>query len=89
MEAFLCTNIPVQMIACTDTDGRITPIRFRFTDQSGELVTINVEQVLMRDQHSNKIGATFECAATLYGMKRKFKLYYSNFSGTWRLDKVG
>ncbi len=89
MEAFLCTNIPVQMIACTDVDGRITPIRFRFTGSDGEKITINVEHVLARNQHSNKIGASFECSATLYGVERKFKLYYSNFSGTWRLDKMG
>ncbi|MDE7176344.1 MAG: hypothetical protein K2O59_00845 [Lachnospiraceae bacterium] len=33
MESILCINIPVQMISCTDTDGKITPMRFRFKDK--------------------------------------------------------
>jgi hypothetical protein len=38
MESTLYVNIPVQMISCTDTDGKITPLRFRFRERDGELV---------------------------------------------------
>ena len=49
LESILCVNIPVQMISCTDTDGKITPIRFRFRDKTGELVTVTVEKVLSEE----------------------------------------
>ena len=38
MESILCVDIPVQMISCTDTNGKITPMRFRFRDKTGELI---------------------------------------------------
>lgn len=44
MESILCVDIPIQMISCTDTNGKITPIRFRFRDRNGELITINIEK---------------------------------------------
>ena len=50
LESILCVNIPVQMISCTDTDGKITPMRFRFRDKTGELVTVTIEKVLSEDQ---------------------------------------
>ena len=40
MESILCVDIPVQMISCTDTNGKITPLRFRFKDKTGELIAI-------------------------------------------------
>lgn len=35
MESILCIDTPVQMISCTDTNGKITPMRFRFQDRTG------------------------------------------------------
>ena len=49
METILCIDTPVQMISCTDTNGKITPIRFRFRDRSGELITINIDKVISTD----------------------------------------
>ena len=88
MESILCVDIPVQMISSTDTDGKITPIRFRFRDRNGELVTITVEKVLAQDQDRNRIGANFSCAATLYGAQKTFRLRYNYTAHEWRLSRL-
>lgn len=86
LESILCVDIPVQMIFCTDTDGKITPIRFRFRDKTGELVSIVIDKVLSEDQDRNKVGAHFSCAARVHGAQKIFRLRYSYFSHEWRLS---
>ena len=88
MESILCVDIPVQMISCTDTNGKITPIRFRFRDRTGELVTVNIDKVLSQDQDRNRVGASFSCTASLYGETKIFDLWYSYFAHEWRMSRL-
>jgi hypothetical protein len=88
MESILFVDIPVQMISCTDTNGKITPLRFRFRDRDNELVTINIEQILSDNQKQSRVGITFTCAATLYGTQKQFVLNYSFYSHEWRLSQL-
>lgn len=89
MDSYMITNIPIQIISYTDVDGKVTPMRFRFVDYDGSKVTVNIDRIISSDQAKNKIGATFECAATLYGMEKRFKLYYSSISRVWVMEKIG
>jgi hypothetical protein len=86
MESILCVNIPVQMISCTDTDGKITPLRFRFRDKDEELVTVQVDHVVSMDR--NQAGVSCICSATVYGQEKQFTLWYSFFSRTWQLSRL-
>ncbi len=88
MESILCVNIPVQMISCTDTDGKITPIRFRFRDKTGELITVTIDRVLSQDQDRNRVGVNFSCAATVSGARRVFSLWYNYFAHEWHLSHM-
>lgn len=88
MESILCVDIPVQMISCTDTTGKITPLRFRFRDQTGELITVAVEKVLSETQDKSTIGANYTCLATLFGIQRKLHLRYNYFAHEWRLARL-
>lgn len=88
MESILCVDMPVQMISCTDTNGKITPLRFRFRDRTGELITIIIDKVLSEDQDRNRVGIHFSCAATLYGTQRIFCLWYNYFAHEWRLSRI-
>lgn len=63
MESIICVDIPVQMISCTDTNGKITPMRFRFRDKNGKIITVEVEKILSEDQDQNRVGANFTCSA--------------------------
>ena len=88
MESILCVNIPVQMISCTDTNGKITPIRFRFRDRNGELITVTIDKVLSEDQSRNQVGINFSCSAILYGRRKTFPLWYSYFAHEWHLSRL-
>ena len=57
MESILCIDLPVQMISCTDTDGTITPMRFRFRDRNGEIMTVTIDKILTADQDKNLSSA--------------------------------
>lgn len=86
VESILCVNIPVQMISCTDTNGKITPMRFRFRDRTGELVTVTIDKVLSEDQDRNRVGVNFSCAAVVSGARRRFTLWYNYFAHEWHLS---
>lgn len=88
MESIFCVDIPVQMISCTDTDGRITPMRFRFRDNTGELVTISIDRILSTDQDRNRTGINFSCAATFCGTQKKIRLRYSYTAHEWRMSRL-
>ena len=89
MDSYLYTNITIQVIACIDTTGKITPLRFRFLDRNGELVTVRIDRILSSDQEPHNIGITFSCSASIFGRKKQFSLYYSHFSGKWIISRVG
>ena len=82
MQSILCVDIPVQMISCTDTNGKITPMRFRFRDKTGELVTVAEEQ------GSGRVGANFSCSAVVYGSRKTFTLWYNYYAHEWRLSRL-
>lgn len=88
MESILCVDIPVQMIFCTDTNGKITPMRFRFRDKTGELITITIDKVLSEEQYKNKVGASFSCTAMVCGTRKIFTLWYSYHAHEWRLSRL-
>lgn len=88
VESILCIDIPVQMISCTDTNGKITPMKFRFCDRNGEIVTINIDKVLSTDQEHSSLGANFVCLAPLYGTQRTFHLRYNYFAHEWRMSRI-
>lgn len=88
MESMLCVNIPVQMISCTDTNGRIIPMRFRFRDKNGEIVTVTIDRVLSEDQNRSSVGVTYSCEAVVCGIKKTFTLWYSYYAHEWCLSKI-
>ena len=88
MESIVCVDIPIQMISCTDTDGKITPLKFRFRDKSGEIITIIIEKILSTDQDRNRMGINFSCTAAIYGTKKQFNLRYSYTAHEWRMSRL-
>lgn len=88
IESILCVDIPVQMISCTDTDGKITPIRFRFRDKTGEIITVTIDKVLSEDQDRNRIGVNFSCVAVIHGSRKTFTLWYNYFAHEWHLSRL-
>ena len=75
MESILCIDLPVQMISCTDTDGTITPMRFRFRDRNGEIMTVTIDKILTADQDKNRVGVNFSFTAAINAPTRTFQLW--------------
>ena len=84
----LCVDIPVQMFSCTDTNGKITPMRFRFRDKTGELITVTIDKVLSEEQYKNKVGASFSCTAVVCGARKTFTLWYNYYAHEWHLSRL-
>ncbi len=89
VESILCVDIPVQMISCTDTNGKITPMRFRFQDRNDEIVTIHIDKIVSVSQERSSLGANFVCTASLYGTERTFRLRYNYYAHEWRMSGIG
>ena len=88
MESILCVDIPIQMISCTDTNGKITPMKFRFRDKNGEIITVTIDKVLSEDQDRNRVGTNFSCAAQIYGSQKTCNLRYNYFAHEWQLSRL-
>ena len=88
MESYFHINIPVQMISCTDTTGKITPLHFKFKDKSGEIISVKVNQILRHTQDSTLMGASFDCNAIIYNEMRLFTLHYNYAHHEWCLSKA-
>ena len=88
MDSYLCMNIPIEVIVYTDTGGVMKPMRFQFTDADGTRKYIKIERIISSDQPTNRIGAFFDCAATVYGTEKRFRLYYSSMSRRWSLQRI-
>jgi hypothetical protein len=84
MESIFLVHIPVQMISCTDTNGKITPMRFRFQDSTGEIITVLIDKILTREQ--SKMTSRYICSATVHGMTKEFCLWYSYMSHDWHMS---
>ena len=88
MESMIIIDIPIQMIFCTDTDGKITPLRFRFQNKNNELITIDVSSVDTRQLEENKALAKFVCSANMYGIRKTFVLTYNLCLHQWKMVKI-
>jgi len=88
MDSFIHLGIPVQMISCTDTDGKITPLRFRFQDKNGEIITITIDTVICRQQDTSKSCTKFTCTANIHGICRTFVLIYNFCLHQWKMTQV-
>lgn len=88
MESILSIDIPVQMFSCTDTTGKITPLRFRFRDKTGEIIAVYIESIIKAEQDKNVFGANFTCSAFIFGEKKTFTLRYNYQAHEWRLSRI-
>lgn len=88
MKSILRASIPVQMISCTDTDGKVTPMRFRFRDNDGSLVSVTIENILKRESIAKSIGIDYQCTANIYGMEKHFTLHYNYSMHEWKMTQI-
>lgn len=76
------------MISCTDTDGKITPMRFRFKDIDGSIVSVTIDKILKRENLTRLIGIKYQCTAIIYGMEKSFTLQYNYSMHEWKMIEI-
>lgn len=80
-------NIPIQMMAVTDRDGRITPMWFRFEDEEHHVEKVTVEKTISRDE-CMKVGIRekrFICSVIMGDEQRIMELRYHIENHRWRI----
>lgn len=84
----LCpVNIPIQMIAVTDRDGRVTPMWFRFETEEHCIEKVEIEKTISRDE-SYSVGVRekrFICSVIICGERRLLELRYHVENQKWRI----
>lgn len=88
MESILCLDTPIQMISCTDTNGKITPIRFKFQDKNGEIIMVDIDHIIKSEQDKTAFGAAYTCSAVISRVRKTFTLRYNYQAHEWRLTKI-
>lgn len=76
------------MISCTDTDGKVTPMRFRFKDIDGSIVSVTIDKILKRENLTRLIGIKYQCTAIIYGMEKHFTLHYNYSMHEWKMTQI-
>ncbi len=95
MEEMLCggmltegqINIPIQMMALTDRDGRMTPLWFRLETEEHEVKLCRIEQVVSRDE-KKYVGVRekqFICKTRLGKVCKTLEMRYSVETQKWRI----
>ncbi|MBO5352916.1 MAG: hypothetical protein J6A77_06420 [Lachnospiraceae bacterium] len=84
----LCAvNIPVQMVAVSDRDGRLTPIWFRFEAEDHHIEKVVIEKTISRDE-CMFVGIRekrFICSAVIGDERRIMEIRYHVDNQKWRI----
>lgn len=82
-------NRPVDVIAVCNADGTIRPLRFRFEDESNQLLRADIEEVVsIREvQFVGVESVIFLCRATVGGQPWMFELKYAIRTHNWCIHR--
>ncbi len=83
-------NIPVQMFCAMDTNGRISPLRFRYETKEHTVETVRVERVIEQGE-GHFVGLRekqYICAVEMYDRQRIVEVRYNMDSQKWRISRI-
>jgi hypothetical protein len=80
---------PIEMIASSNTEGILTPIRYRIID-SGEGVVVTVDSILTRTEEkvAGFRNLIFRCRSTIDGVQKVYELKYEVDRCKWFLYRI-
>ncbi len=84
-------DIPIEMIAHTDIDGKITPLRLRYEKEGGEKVIISFDKddTISRSEY-NYVGIKelqFICSTVADGIRTTLEIRYRVANEKWRIHR--
>jgi len=80
-------NIPVQMICAVDTNGKISPLRFRYETADHMIETLHIERIISRDE-KNYVGIRemqYICTVQIDGYQHILEIRFQVDSQKWRI----
>lgn len=77
---------PVYMVSCTETDGKVTPIRFKYAEKDETRVTVNINEI--RNRKAVKGGLSFTCLVTAYGRQKLVTLIFYTEQHIWVMPRI-
>lgn len=77
---------PVAVISCTESDGKVTPMRFKYSEKDETRVTVNIQEI--RNRKAVKGGLGFTCLVTAYGRQKLVTLIFYTEQHIWVMPKI-
>ncbi len=83
-------NKSIDMIAYTDKKGNMQPQRFRFSDDTDQLIVINVGKILYVENKGDKKNPvkSFTCQSAIDDYMRQYELQYHYNASKWILYRM-
>lgn len=80
---------PIEMIASSNIEGVLTPLRYRIKE-AGEGVVVNVDSILTRTEEkaAGVRSMIFRCRSTIDGVQKVFELKYEPDRCKWFLYRI-
>lgn len=80
-------NIPIQMIAAADRDGKLTPMYFRFETEEHHIERVTIERTISRDEccYVGIREKRFVCTAVIGEVRRIMEIRYHIENQKWRI----
>lgn len=81
---------PIKMISVSEFDGVLTPLKFQLKNEEKELITIKVDNIVLRDQEklAGSKMLVFRCQSEIDGVLKTFELKYELANCKWYLYKM-
>ena len=84
-------DIPIEMMAYTDTDGEMTPRRLRYEREGGEkvIISFSLEDTIARADY-NYVGIKekqYICSTVVDGIRTTLEIRYRVADQTWRIHR--
>lgn len=82
-------NKPIDIIACHDAQGKITPIKFKI-QEDGEVRTIKINRVIdiVPEKFLGKLVLRFICVSVIDNIEKRYELQFHPDTCNWILYKM-
>lgn len=86
----LSINVPIEMIARCSTVGEMQPIKFRVEDETHQMITLKVEEVVYKKESIFAGIKTFEygCKTKIEDKEQIIEVRYHVATHKWTIKKI-
>lgn len=81
---------PIEMVAWTDVNGKINPVRFRIANEDESISVIKVDKVITVDKEklAGNNMLVYKCQGEIRGTERLYEIKYELGTCKWVLFKI-